>query len=360
MKLLSIYRDKVTSHRGTPIRVRTILTQFAYDSEIELTVASWDEAAPVAARHLHLTNEHVRDAFDLIRFVRKEKIDVVMGHTISSYIYLIPLRLFTSAKIVLEMHGFQEEEALLYGNIGRVKYRMLKWLFGTFYRLCHFITTCSDTAADEIRKSNPNVLAVYGGADPALFSPREASSGRMDGIVIGYAGNASIWQGLDFLVEAFKRIRVDHPEFRLALLTNKPDKVPKLEGIESVGPFPYDQVPSFLADCDVLVIPRPQNRVNELSFPSKLVEYMAMGKPVVASRTSDADRVITDGVDGLIYEPGDMDGLVAALLRLRDSELRERVGRAAMETVHEKFTWERQVGMIREGLMRLRGDFRNI
>jgi len=300
------------------------------------------------------SHEHARDAFNLIRFVRKEKIDVVIGHTISSYIYLTPLRLFTSAKIVLEMHGFQEEEALLYGSIGRVKYRMLKWLFGTFYRLCHFITTCSDTAADEIKKSNPNVLVVYGGADPALFYPREASSNRKEGIVIGYAGNASIWQGLDFLVEAFKRIRLGHPEFRLALLTNKPDKVPKLEGLESIGPFPYDQVPSFLADCDVLVIPRPQNRVNYLSFPSKLVEYMAMGKPVVASRTSDVDRVITDGVDGLIYEPGDMDGLVAALLRLRDAKLRERIGRAAVETVNKKYTWERQVGMIRGLLMSIK------
>ncbi len=68
---------------------------------------------------------------------------------------------------------------------------------------------------------------------------------------------------------------------------------------------------------------------------------MAAGLPVVASRTGQVAKLIEDGVTGLLYEPGDVSALVAALDRLRrEPELRLTLGRAARASVLRGHTWD--------------------
>jgi glycosyltransferase involved in cell wall biosynthesis len=71
------------------------------------------------------------------------------------------------------------------------------------------------------------------------------------------------------------------------------------------------------------------------------LEAMAAGKPVVATRVGEAQHVISNGEDGIVTEPGDVEGMSAALLRLlRDAGLRERMGAAARQKVAQRFTVE--------------------
>ena len=69
------------------------------------------------------------------------------------------------------------------------------------------------------------------------------------------------------------------------------------------------------------------------------VEAMAAGKPVVATRVGENPHIIEDGVDGLLVDPKDVDGMVAALERLiRDEPLRRRLRDAARRKVAERFS----------------------
>jgi glycosyltransferase involved in cell wall biosynthesis len=71
------------------------------------------------------------------------------------------------------------------------------------------------------------------------------------------------------------------------------------------------------------------------------LEAMAAGKPLVATRVGEAPRIIQDGVDGLLTDPKDVDGMAAALRRLvADAGLRERMGAAARATIQRSLTVE--------------------
>ena len=72
---------------------------------------------------------------------------------------------------------------------------------------------------------------------------------------------------------------------------------------------------------------------------------MAIGKVVVASRTSDCQYIIDSGVDGFTFTPGDQDDFFDKLMLLSNRELREKIGRNARNKMLD-FTWSKQVDII--------------
>jgi hypothetical protein len=245
-------------------------------------------------------------------------------------------------KIALDMHGIEEIEARAYGSISSFKYWRLKLWHQFFYRFCALIATCSKSMTDIVAQYCKNTVSLTGGVDLTQFNPnvRGGSYLKRDGrIVIGYAGNTRIWQGLNFLMSTYRSLAKEHKDFRLALLLSDRKGVVEASDIEMYGPLPHEEVPKFLTDCDILVIPRPDTAVTRISFPSKIPEHLAMGRVVVAANTGDADQVIEHGVNGLLYTPEDEQELIDALLYLRDSSVRKRLGDAAAASAR-KLSWE--------------------
>ncbi len=346
LKLLSIYRGIVNDNRGTPIKVRSLSNEFKKRDDIEFTLCAWDKKEILEfPNYFQLTNKHLDDLKKIYNYIKKNNIDVVMGHTMATYYYLWPLKYLTKAKIVLEMQGYIEEEAKFYGDINTLKYYWSKFMYGLFYRVCDLITASSETSADIISKYNKNVVSIWGGVDISIFNPNvlpgnfiKKNSGE---IIIGYTGNARIWQGLPFLINSYRELSKKYPEFKLVLLCSEKKKI-EASGVTYIDQVPHEKVASFSMDCDILVIPRMHNEVNRISFPSKMIEYMAVGKAIVVSATSDAHRVVTNGKDGLVFEPGDMQGFINAIVSLRDPFLRIRLGSEAWKTIQDGYTWRHQ------------------
>ena len=97
------------------------------------------------------------------------------------------------------------------------------------------------------------------------------------------------------------------------------------------GHLEHERVPALLDACDILLSPHvPLEDGSEFfGSPTKLFEYMAMGKGIVASRLGQIGDVLTDEESGLLVEPGNAGRLAEAILRLSESrELRERLGSA--------------------------------
>jgi glycosyltransferase involved in cell wall biosynthesis len=74
-----------------------------------------------------------------------------------------------------------------------------------------------------------------------------------------------------------------------------------------------------------------------------VLEAMANGKPIVATRVGDNGHAIVDGVTGLIVEASEIDGMVAALARMNDPGLRERFGKAAHQDFEHRFTLDHMI-----------------
>lgn len=345
IKVLIIFRDYLSRNRGTPLRVKSLIEEVGKDTEISLFTASRDELVPVGDVHLTLSTANIKNVLLIGNFINENKIDVVIFHTTAAGHYLVPLLFFGGKyKRVLEMHGFSEEEGRLYNDSRFFRYQRTKFFYSIIYRLCDLITTCSDTATEKLLKYNKNTHTIFGGVDLKLFH-RDTDYNRSavdDNIIIGYAGNGRKWQGIDFLLQAFSELKKIDDKFSLRLLLSEKVNIPEIKGVSIVSSLPHDEVWRFNAGCDVLVIPRPDNMVNKLSFPSKLMEYLASGKPVVASKTSDIHKIITHGVDGMLHDPGDIEGFINCFLTLKNGNLRAKIGENAAKLVKERYTWEIQ------------------
>lgn len=201
--------------------------------------------------------------------------------------------------------------------------------------------------------------------DLSRFHPAvqaETVEGIYGSFVLGFVGSLKPWHGIDILLEAMRRLLRSSPDYHLLIVGDGPLKgwldsavrTFHLEGAVTVtGAVPHERVPGLIQRMDVAVAPYPF--IEDFYFsPLKLFEYMAVGKPVVASRIGQIQEVMRDGETGLLIPPGDPQALVEQIERMRwDQKLRDRLGRAAAIQARY-YTWERnarQVAAIGERLL---------
>jgi glycosyltransferase involved in cell wall biosynthesis len=165
-------------------------------------------------------------------------------------------------------------------------------------------------------------------------------------IVIGFLGTFGPWHGAPVLAEAATRLDANCHLLFIGDGDERPITEEKLGKTKSratfVGRITHAEVPAYLDACDILVAPHvPASDGSDFfGSPTKLFEYMAMEKAVVASRLGQIADVITDGENGLLVPPNDSAALAAAIEKLANDEgLRLRLGRAARQTVMENYTW---------------------
>src|SRR5205807_2099933 len=112
------------------------------------------------------------------------------------------------------------------------------------------------------------------------------------------------------------------------------------DDVELLGPIDHDDMPRVIAQAAVCVAPAsPDARDRPLAgFPTKLLEYMACRRAVVAPRRSSVEEVVEDGQDGLLFEAGDAADLGRALYKLlEDSQLRRALAESGYRRVRQQF-----------------------
>ncbi len=117
--------------------------------------------------------------------------------------------------------------------------------------------------------------------------------------------------------------------------------------VELAGAVTESEVAAALAQADVFVLPSivaPSGQME--GIPVALMEAMAAGLPVVASRLSGIPELIRDGCDGLLVPPGDAEALAQAVLGLADAGERRRLGAAAQQRVRAEFELTANVGQL--------------
>lgn len=182
--------------------------------------------------------------------------------------------------------------------------------------------------------------------------------------VIGFLGTFGPWHGAPVLAEA--AARVSKSAGCHFLFIGDGDERVKAEAIinrcgasaDFVGRIPHGQAPAYLDACDILASPHVPSTDGTEFFgsPTKLFEYLASARPVVASKLGQIADVITDGENGLLVEPGDADELARAIERLAiDPMLRERLSQAGRQTVIERFTWQQNAARVFDAMETLIG-----
>ena len=212
--------------------------------------------------------------------------------------------------------------------------------------------------ADEKIVVNPN------GVDTEKFRPdiggavvRRELGVSEDEVLAGFVGTFGPWHGVLTLAEAIALLPDDcGVRFLLVGAGRLRDEVERMvrsagkaERVIFAGHVEHERVPALLDACDILLSPHvPLEDGSEFfGSPTKLFEYMAMGKGIIGSRLGQIGEVLANEETALLVEPGDAGQLADAILCLgRSRELRESLGAAARQVAVERHTWKHNAGRV--------------
>ncbi len=211
--------------------------------------------------------------------------------------------------------------------------------------------------------SDRRIILVPNGVDlEGIKAPGVLPPGR-PGFTIFYVGYISKLRGVGLLLEVAEKLTPEIPDLRLVLVgwTKEEDRVwlqdeiqeRGLAGkVEYLGVQPSEVVWDLISQAAVCVFPFQQAHLSYV-FPVKIFEYLALGRPVVASRLEGISRIISDGVNGLLADPYSVAEWTTAILRLyREPKLRAQLMANARPSI-ASYDWRLINGYIEQELQRL-------
>ncbi len=196
------------------------------------------------------------------------------------------------------------------------------------------------------------ITVIPNGVSASDFSPSPLPNreGRIPTLL--YIGTLADWQGLDVVVKALPKI-LERQAVRLHIVGRGRSRQRKLlskqirrlgvEGSVFVQPaVPHHEIPALIAEADICVAPLGLNdrNVTQGACPIKVLEYMAAGRPLLASNMPIVRELVREDVDALLFSPNDPDDLARqALTLLNDFGLSQRLAESASARALTKFTW---------------------
>lgn len=248
----------------------------------------------------------------------------------SSFLALVPAPLFS------EMHG---GKARTFGS------RLL------FSHLCGVIAI-NRIIVDDLKKMFPRSPAQYiaepNGVDLAMFAPQDRQRARImlglpiDVPIVLYTGRYYSWKGLEIIPHA----AVLSPEIRWQMVGDTREKF--MTVVEKTlpanmyfsGSQPYSEIPLWNAAADAVLVLGTKH--NEQSYretsPMKLFEYLAAGRPIIASATPAVKEVVSES-EALLYEPDNANDLASKTRQAVAGGVQAATLVSRAEHLAQRLTW---------------------
>jgi glycosyltransferase involved in cell wall biosynthesis len=248
--------------------------------------------------------------------------------------------------------------------------------FRSLLRLCeetslsqaHLIVVVSEALKQDLLRrgiAEHRILVNPNAVDPTVFQPgcggdevRRQFSWAPSDVVVGFLGTFHYWHGINVLERAIQQLLRDEAtddvvgKLRFLLLGEGLLRAEMRTNLEPylgskvffTGVIPHDRVPAYLDAVDVLVSPHVPMPDGQPFFgsPTKIFEYMAMAKGIVASNLDQLSLVLQHEKSAWLVEPGSVNELASAIALLaRNPALRNQLGHNARASALAEHTWRK-------------------
>jgi glycosyltransferase involved in cell wall biosynthesis len=265
----------------------------------------------------------------------------------------IPWILETNAPLFYEAK-FERKSLILTGIAKKIEFFA--------YRNCDVLICVTEALKEIIVQSahiHPDkVLVVPNGVDTSYYDPAKHTAKRFfSSITIGFVGSVIHWQSLDLLLHAVKQLSQQGIQINVVIVGDGPARkeweqlsinLNLASQVRFTGRISSLEVPSYVAGMDICFSGQRPMQIGVMYLsPLKLYEYMAMGKPVIASSFSDANKLIEGKRTGFLFEPGNLEGLINVLKAAVESQDDfPEMGVLARKEIMEKHSWESRIQMV--------------
>ncbi len=168
-------------------------------------------------------------------------------------------------------------------------------------------------------------------------------------LILLYVGLLNLSRGLDTVLESLSQFIKINDNFLLALLGTgnavehlraiaRKLKIENHVGFE--GWVDNKLVPEYIASSDICIVPHHKCSHWNNTIPNKLFDYMAAGRPVLATDVAPMKRIVQETGSGLIYKDYDIENFISQLAKLQDMELREKLGQNGTKAIKEHYNWD--------------------
>lgn len=219
-----------------------------------------------------------------------------------------------------------------------------------------------DLISTMYRLPDEKITVVPNGVDINKFSPTKEHKEKtremkeklkLSSNVVMYAGFMDRINGMLDFANVIPSIITERPDTSFVFIGHGPEenciialskRYPQVKFLPMVH---YDEMPVYYQMCDAFIIPRPSTISAETVTPLKLLEAMAMEKPVLGSNVGGIAEVITHGENGYLYEKGNMESFKKTLLDVLDAD-NSQIGRSARKTIAENYTWDKSAKILQK------------
>lgn len=290
----------------------------------------------------------------------KHGFDVIQGCNPPDDIFLValPFRLL-GVKYIFDHHDINPE--LYVAKYGRkdLLYKIQVWLERLTFRTSHVVMATNNSyrefAISRGGLDPQDVFVVRNGPDPATFKPVSKNAALRYGkrFLIGYVGNMGTQEGLDILLDVARYIKdMGRRDIHFTCVGGGPG-LPELrrmvhdkdigDMVNFTGRVPDAELLEVLSTADICVNPDRPCEMNDKSTMIKIMEYMALGKPIVQFDMTEGR--FSAGDSSLYADNQNQVADFAAKLiwLLEHPEERERMGRFGRRRVEEQLAWEYSV-----------------
>lgn len=260
--------------------------------------------------------------------------DLVYVHNMPDILVVSALapKLF-GAKVILDLHDPMPELMTTIFGLKKESFgvRLISWIEKWSMARANAVLTVN-IACKKIFSSRScvpqKVTVVMNSPDEKIFPFREAQPATRaredrDGrFVIMYHGSIVERNGLDLAVEALSRVKETVPGAELRVygpstpFLERVMENAKTKGLDDsiryLGPRRLEELVREIEDCDVGVIPNNRNSFTEINTPTRIFEYLSLGKPVIAPRTPGIQDYFNEE-SLLFFEPGDPESLAKSI-----------------------------------------------
>lgn len=292
----------------------------------------------------------------------RRRIDVVHICNPPDLLFLAALPLVVAgARLIYDHHDATPELMIAKGQRESGLLVRLTTLFERLtYRYAHVSIETNDSFREIALKrggmSSEDVFVVRSAPDIERFAKARPNEKWKRGrkYLVGYVGIMGSQDSLDCLIDAANLIIHDweRDDIQFVLIGGGPE-LPRLrQRVHSLGIGDYVEFPGFvtsgqelgtvLATADVCVSPDEANRMNDISTMNKIMEYMALSKPIVQFDLHEGR--VSAGEASLYAARNDVSSFAEAIIRLiDDAELCKRMGEIGRERLVTTLSWEMQI-----------------